>query len=250
MAGTAHAAWRLIDSGLVSPARSAATDEAILNARIRRAVPDTLHFYTRDRPSISIGYNKAVADSVFVDEVEKRGVDIIRRSSGGSAIYTDQGQLIFSVILSDSLLSSDIVESYSEVCGAVVSALSALGIRAEHKPVNDILVDGMKISGSAQLRRGGAVLHHGTLLVDTDVSAIPSIIRPADGGKGSRKLTCLRSLLGASPGMQPVKDAIAEGFMGAFDADIMPGRLTSDEESEIRKLIEEKYGSRSWNYRL
>ena len=250
MAETAHAFWRLVDSGTVSPARSTATDEAILNARIRCTVPDTLHFYIRDRPSISIGYNKIVADSVFMEEAEKRGVDIVRRLSGGSAIYTDQGQLVFSVILDDSLLSSDIVKSYSEVCGAVIAGLSEFGIRAEHKPVNDILVDGSKISGSAQLRRGGAVLHHGTLLVDTDVDIIASTIRPSGGAGGSKKLICLRDLLGADPGMQSVKDAIAKGFGDSFDATIVPGRLTPAEDAEIHELIEEKYGSRSWNYRL
>lgn len=250
MAETAHEVWRLVDSGIVSPARSAATDEAILNARIRCTVPDTLHFYIRDRPSISIGYNKAIANSVFMDEAEKRGVEILRRMSGGSAIYTDQGQLVFSVALADSLLSSDIVKSYSEVCGAVIAALSEFGIRAEHKPVNDILVDGSKISGSAQLRRGGAVLHHGTLLVDTDVDAIASLIKPSGGAGDSKKLICLNDLLGAAPGMQSVKDAITKGFGDSFDATIVPGRLTPDEEAEIQTLMEEKYGLRSWNHRL
>jgi len=250
MTEIAQASWRLVDSGVVSPARSAATDEAILNARIRCTVPDTLHFYIRDRPSISIGYNKAVANSVFMEEAEKRGVEIVRRLSGGSAIYTDQGQLVFSIILADSLLSSDIAKSYSEICGAVIAGLSIFGISAEHKPVNDILVNGSKLSGSAQLRRGGAVLHHGTLLVDTDVDAIASMIRPSGGAGGSKKLICLRDLLGAPPRMQSVKDAIAKGFGEFFNATIVPGRLTPDEEADIQGLVGEKYGSRSWNYRL
>ena len=242
------APWRLVDSGLVSPARSAATDEAILDARIRKAVPDTLHFYVRDRPSISIGHNRDIAGSLFMDQVEKRGVEIVRRLSGGSAVYTDQGQLVFSVTLSDSLLPPDIVRSYSKICGAVIAALSSFGIKAEYKPVNDVLVSGSKISGSAQLRRGGAVLHHGTLMVDTDLEAIASLIRPAGGGQ--KKLTCLRDVMGRAPPMRSVKDAVSSAFSDLFGVQMAPGQLTEREEAEIKQLIEEKYGSRSWNYRL
>lgn len=242
--------WRLVDSGIITPARSAATDEAILDARINGTVPDTLHFYIRDRPTISIGHNKAISDSVFIGEAERRKVAIVRRSSGGSAIYTDQGQLIFSVILSDKLVSSDVIESYSQICGAVIAALSSMGVRAEHKPVNDILVNGSKISGSAQLRRGGAMLHHGTLLVDTDVDVIASLVKPSGGTSSSKKLVCLKDVLAIPPGMHSVKDAVVKGFSDSFNADIQRGELTPFEETEIQRLIMEKYGSHSWNYKL
>ena len=247
MARPARTVWRLIDSGIIPPEASAATDEAILNARIRGDVPDTVHFYIRDRPSVSIGYNKSVADSINVDEAEKRGVAIVRRLSGGSAVYTDSGQLIFSLILSGSALPSDISESYGVVCSAVVEGLSALGVMAEHKPINDILVGGSKISGSAQLRRGGAILHHGTLMVDTDIDAIAAVIRSPGPAK---RLACLRELLGVAPDMQIVKRSIAKGIEDSFNVALEPAALTQSETAEIEKLVREKYASREWNCRL
>lgn len=247
-------AWRLVDSGEVSPEYSAAADEAILNARMRGAVPDTVHFYVRDRPTVSIGHNMPVEGSLYMEEVRRRGVAVIRRLSGGSAVYTDPGQLIFSLVLGGSLLPSDIERSYAVVCSAVIAGISAFGIAAEHKPVNDIMVNGSKISGSAQLRRGGAVLHHGTLLVDPDLAAIDAVIRPTGGGKSPpaarKKLTCLRELLGVAPEMQSVKESIARGIADSFGVILLPGKLSSGERAEIDRLIEEKYGSHNWNYGL
>jgi lipoate-protein ligase A len=247
MTRASRTVWRLVDSGTISPEASAATDEAMLDARIRGEVPDTVHFYIRDRPSVSIGYNKSVADSINLEEAEKRSAAIIRRLSGGSAVYTDQGQLIFSFILSDAVLPSDIQESYGKVCSAIVGGLSGLGVEAEHKPVNDILVNGSKISGSAQLRRGGAILHHGTLMVDTDLDAIAAAIRSPGPAK---KLTCLRELLGVAPDMRIVKRSIVKGIEGAFNVALEPGTLTQSETKEIEKLVREKYGLREWNRRL
>ena len=246
--------WRLVDSGTVSPEYSAASDEAIVNARRSGAVPDTLHFYTRDSPTISIGYNRSVEKSVFTEEAASRGIKIIRRFSGGSAVFTDRGQLIFALILDASLLPSDIIESYEKVCGAVIRGLSVLGIRAEYKPVNDILVGGKKISGSAQLRRGGVVLHHGTMLVDTDLGSLAAVLRPAQGRKDDRpvekQVTSLREEMGEAPDMQAIKRALVKGISDAFGVTLYPRSLTQGEVEDIDRLIEEKYGSRGWNWKL
>jgi lipoate-protein ligase A len=249
-----RAVWRLVDSGIISPERSAAADEAILNARGRSQVPDTLHFYIRDRPTVSIGYNRQVAESVDLAAVDSLGVSIVRRLSGGSAVYTDQGQLIFSLALSGSVLPSDIEESYALVCSGIVRGLSSIGIEASYKPINDVLVDGCKISGSAQLRRGGFVLHHGTLLVDTDLNAMTSVLKPVadsvDSPHVPKKLTCLRDLMGFAPVMSSVKKAVVNGVADVFDVQIQPGSLTEAECAETTVLVNEKYGRKEWNWRL
>lgn len=246
--------WRLVDSGVVSPEYSAASDEAIVNARRAGSVPDTVHFYTRDSPTISIGYNRSVEKSVFTEEAARRKVKIIRRFSGGSAVFTDKGQLIFALILGASLLPSDIVESYEKMCGAVIRGLSILGVKAEYKPVNDILVGGKKISGSAQLRRGGVVLHHGTMLVDTDLESLTAVLRPPQGKKGEqfvmKHVTNLREAMGEAPDPQVLKRALVKGISDTFGATLYPRSLTAGEVEDIDKLIEEKYGSRSWNWKL
>ena len=246
--------WRLVDSGVVSPEYSAASDEAIVNARRAGSVPNTVHFYIRDSPTISIGYNRSVEKSVFTEEAARRNVKIIRRFSGGSAVFTDKGQLIFSLILDASLLPSDIVESYEKMCRAVIRGLLILGIKAEYKPVNDILVGGKKISGSAQLRRGGIVLHHGTMLVDTDLESLAAVLKPPQGKKDDqpviRQVTSLREAMGEAPDMQVLKRALVKGISDAFGATLYPRSLTPQEIADIDALIEEKYGSRDWNWKI
>ena len=217
-------------------------------------MPNTLHFYIRDSPTISIGYNRSVEKSVFIEEAARRNVKIIRRFSGGSAIFTDSGQLIFAIVLDASLLPSDIVESYEKVCGAVIRGLSILGVKAEYKPVNDILVGGKKISGSAQLRRGGVVLHHGTMLVDTDLESLAAVLKPPQGKKDDqsvmKNVTNLREAMGEAPDVQVLKRALVKGISDAFGATLYPRSLTPHEVADIDGLIEEKYGSRDWNWKI
>lgn len=245
--------WRLIDSGIVSPEYSAASDEAILNARVGELAPNTVHFYIRDSPTVSIGYNESVTDSVSIYEAERRNVKIIRRFSGGRAVYTDQGQLIFALVIDNSFLPSDLVESYARICSAIVRGLSFLGVKAEYKPVNDVLVNGLKISGSAQLRRGAITLHHGTMMVDTDLAALAAIIPPSKNKKGdpmsSKGVTCL-SMMGKAPDMHAVKEALIKGIGEIFGVTLYPRGLTPAEIADIDLLIEEKYDSRDWNWRL
>lgn len=244
--------WRLVDSGIVTPEFSAAADEAILNARIRERVPDTLHFYIREHPTISIGHNASIMDSIEVDEVRRRGVKVIRRFSGGSAVYTDSGQLIFAIIVSSSLLPSDIMKSYEKICTAVIAGLSELGITAKYTPINDICVGTLKISGSAQLRRGGAVLHHGTIIVDSDIDCLMAVLRHTKRAQGDlpafKQVTSLRDLMGCAPEMRAIKRAIAKGLAQAFDVILWPGSLIPEERADIARLIAQKYGSHDWNW--
>lgn len=246
--------WRLVDSGKVSPEFSVAADEAILSARLRNLVPNTLHFYIRNCPCISIGYNMPIKESVNMDEVGKRNVRLVRRFSGGSAVYTDSGQLIFALIIDDDFLPSDIVESYQKISSAVIRGLSMLGVNAEFKPVNDITVDGLKLSGSAQLRRGGIVLHHGTIMVDTDLDCLAAVIKPTRRKRSDplifRRVTCLREVLGSVPQVQEIKSAITKAISEIFEITMHPHCMTPNEEREIERLIEEKYNAPEWTWRL
>jgi len=245
----------VVDSGVVSPEFSVASDEAILNARLRELVPDTLHFYIRNCPCISIGYNMPLKESVCIDEVAKRNVRLVRRFSGGSAVYTDPGQLIFALIIDSSYLPGDLLESYRRICEAVIRGLSYLGVRAEHKPVNDIVVDGLKISGSAQLRRGGIVLHHGTVMVDTDLDTLAAVIRPTKAKRSTpgatfKRVTCLREILGKAPDMQDVKEFLRRGISETFGVTLKEMPLTQRELDDANRLMREKYSTQEWTWRM
>jgi len=247
--------WRLVDSGLVVPADSAAIDEAVLEAHVAGEVPDTLHFYRRSSPTISLGYFQSVDESVCLSECERRGVALVRRKSGGSSIYTDSGQLIYGLVMDEKELPSDRTDSFCAVCSALADALRTFGVDARFRPLNDIEVGGKKISGSAQLRRKGSVLQHGTVLVDTDLEAMDSVLKVVRSRreavvKPSDRVATLRSLLGKAPDMEEVKSRVEEKVASKFKVAFEKKGLSSLEKRTVRSLVNEYYGKKEWNLKF
>jgi len=243
-------AWRLLDSGLVRSAESAALDEALLESLTSGASPPTLHFYGRAVPTVSMGYFQRVDESVDLEACRHFDVSIVRRRSGGSSIYTDQGQLIFALVLPDGALPKDREGSFRLVCGQVARVLSSYGLDAMYRPVNDVEVGGRKLSGSAQLRGRGCVLHHGTLIIDTDLARMDAVLKPGPSGtRPSERVTTMAALLGRAPEMHEVKDRLVSAFSELFGASFAPGPMTAAEDSAVRKLVEECYSKDAWNLR-
>ena len=243
--------WRLVDSGLVAPAESVALDEAILEAHSAGSAPDTLHFYVRSSPTVSVGYFQSVGEGLHIEACRRLGVSVVRRGSGGSSIYTDRGQLIYALVSRSDNLPATPDASFALVCGAIAKALSSLGLEARHRPVNDVEVGGRNVSGSAQLRRRGSVLVHGTIIVDTDMAAMDSVLRRHGAGpRPSERVTSLRSLLGAAPAMDDVKRLLRESFSSSLGAVFEEGALSEEERDRAARLVAERYSRDEWNLRL
>jgi lipoate-protein ligase A len=241
--------WRLVDSDLAAPTITAACDEAMILARHQRIIPNSLHLYRRAAPTVSIGYFEKVEEVVNLEAMKRRGVGLVRRVSGGSAIYTDPGQVIYSVILDSQMVPESPNATFELICKGVINALELLGLKAEFKPVNDILVSKRKISGSAQTRKWDVVLQHGTLMVDTDFEAMFDVLKPGKKGRGRDSVTSLAQELDEVPSMERVKKALIEGFASAFEVEIMKGALTHYEEKMIEKLLKERYGREEYTFR-
>jgi lipoate-protein ligase A len=129
---------RLVDTDLADPAYTAACDETMVTARRRRMVPDTIHLYRRNRPTISLGYFERVEETVDIDVARERGIQLVRRFSGGSAIYTDQDQIIYAVVMGRDRLPSDPNDIYRMICSGIILGLEELGLEASFKPINDV----------------------------------------------------------------------------------------------------------------
>lgn len=231
---------RVVDSGIVDPGRSVAVDEAMLMARHLRIAPNSLHLYVRDRPTVSLGYFEKEEEAVDLAVAKARNVAIVRRASGGSAIYTDPGQLIYALVIDDELAPESPEEMFKLTCGGIVKALDNLGLRADFKAVNDVLVNGRKISGSAQLRRWDVVLQHGTLMIDTDIDLMFQVLRTRKKGRPKDSVTSLAKELGEVPTMERVKHAMVEGISGAFDMEPMNGVLSHYEKKTVAALLSGK----------
>jgi lipoate-protein ligase A len=242
-------AWRLIDSGQVEPPESAAIDDAILTCHAEGIVPNTLHFYVRSGPTVSLGYFQKASEALDLAECRRRGVTIVRRRSGGSAIYTDPGQLVFAVVAPRDEVSDEGASPFARVCGAVADALRSFGLDARHRPMNDVEIGGMKVSGSAQLRRHGSVLHHGTVIVDSDIEAMDAVLRGASP-RPSARVTTLASLLPEPPPLDDLKSAIAGAVGVVFGAEFDDGPLIERERELVATAVRERYSRREWNLRL
>lgn len=214
-------------------------------------MPPTLHLYIRDRPTVSLGYFEKVEEAVDLDAARQENVFLVRRMSGGSTIFTDQGQLIFSLTIDQGAIPRP-EDAYSLTCGVLVGALRSLGVEADHKPPNDVVVRGRKISGSAQTRKKGMLMVHGTVLVDTDLELMTKVLRPRQD-KHSRtrdEMTCLRDELRRSPEMNAVKDALVRAFSDELEQRAVCIPVNERERDRVKSLIEEKYGKRDYIFQF
>jgi len=241
--------WRLIDSDLVNGPTSQAIDEAILRARVEEMVPNTLHLFRRKSPTVSIGSFQKVEDVVDLEYCRQQGIEIVRRISGGGAICTDSNCLEYSVVVNLQYegIPIDTVGSFKAICAGIIKALGRLGIDATYKPINDVLVGGRKISGSAQRRRGHILLQHGTLLVDADFERMGKALKAGDEGEAklTEKLTTIRREAKRFFTMREIKEALKAGFEESLSMKLLDDRLSPWEEGKIKELAR-KYKSRSW----
>ncbi|MCK5641889.1 MAG: lipoate--protein ligase family protein [Gammaproteobacteria bacterium] len=243
----------MVDSDLSEPAFTVAADEAIAKARSEGKVPNTLHFYRRNVPTISLGYFQEVEKSVNLKFCQQNNIQIVRRITGGSAVYTDSGHLLYGLAVDEAILPTGRNEAFETVCESIVLALKELGIEAEFKPVNDIMVNGRKISGSAQMRRWGIVLQHGTLVLSNEGNMLSNALKmdiPKIEERGQQPetyVTSISEITGQESDIKEIKSAIVKGFEAVFDIEFEASGLTDYENELIKQLINEKYGNNEWN---
>lgn len=242
--------WRIIPLSQHSAYENMAIDEAVGTSISKGASNPTIRFYSWAPSAVSIGCFQSMRDEVNLDECKRLGVDYVRRRTGGGAVYHDShGEITYSVIAPENMLPRGIHESYAEICGWAIGGLETLGINAAFAPINDIAVGAKKISGSAQTRRGGVLLQHGTILYDLDLEKMFSVLnvskeKISDKAIKSAKerVTCVRSV--ADVTKEELYGALLEGFTRGkefrFD------NITNEEMNSVRNLVRD-YKSDMWN---
>ncbi len=246
--------WRLLKLREDSGAMQMAIDEAILIARSKNSVPNTLRFFTWNPPCLTIGYFQSLQKEVDVKNAERQGVDIVRRYTGGGAVFHDK-ELTYSLAISEDNVPQDIVASYQKICSAIINGLKNLNINSKFKQINDIVVNGKKISGSAQTRKEGVVLQHGTILIDLDIKKMFSLLKVPDEKIKDKmiksveeRVTSLKKELGRNVTLEELKKSLRSGFEQIFDIEFVGGELTSKEIKTAERLYEEKYSTKGWNH--
>jgi lipoate-protein ligase A len=211
---------------------------------------DYLLFYVND-PSIIIGRFQNTLEEINQKYVDAKGIHVVRRISGGGAVYHDHGNLNFSFM---TRFDRDNVLNFRKFTEPVIKALKALGVEAELTGRNDILAQGKKISGNAQYATNASMLTHGTLLFDSDMETLVRALNVSQEKITSKALKSVRSRV------TNIRECLPEPMdMAAFSAHLLEilfapfggvrtCELTAGQWDEVHELAASKYGNWDWNF--
>lgn len=232
------------NEGVTDARRNLALEEYVL--RHAPAGEDCLLFYV-NAPAVIIGRNQNTVEEIDPAVVAERGVTVVRRLSGGGAVYHDGGNLNFSFHTPH---AADRFNRYEAFLGPVLEALRALGIPAELGGRNDVTVGGRKVSGNAQFTTTRRMFSHGTLLVDADLDAVSAVLRPRPGKVESKGVKSVRArvanLAEFAPGLTVgrLRALILERLFGTADAARLPRLpLGAAGWAAVDGLVAARYGS-------
>jgi len=237
-----------------------ARDLSLLRSLSRGECPPTLRLYGWDPPALTVGYFQRIEDELNVAECAGDGVEVIRRITGGGAVFHHH-EITYSVVvpLDGPIGRTSITDSYALLCAPLVRALALYGVEASFRPVNDVLAGVRKLSGSAQTRRGGVLLQHGTLLLDVDPGRMFRYLKISEEKKRAidrspaDRVTSLRELLGDRALSADFRDGFNRAFAGAFEEELgirlEPGETTAAEDRDREEIGRELFGREDWNAR-
>ncbi|MDF2856257.1 MAG: lipoate--protein ligase [Neobacillus sp.] len=235
------------NKGITDPRINLAIEEyALKNLDINETY---LLFYINE-PSIIIGKNQNTVEEINTEYVEGNGIHIVRRLSGGGAVYHDLGNLNFSFITKD---DGESFHNFRKFTEPVVAALRKLGVNAELSGRNDLLAEGRKISGNAQFSTKGRMFSHGTLLFNSEMDHIVSALRVKKDKIESKGIKSIRSRVANISEFLEEKMEIEE-FRSLILQNIFEGEeiqeyiLTEEDWEKIHQLSKERYQSWEWNY--
>ncbi|MBT2583735.1 lipoate--protein ligase [Planococcus sp. ISL-109] len=237
------------NKGITDPRINLAIEEYLLKTMDIEQNPFLL-FYINE-PSIIIGKNQNTAEEINTDYVDANGIHVVRRLSGGGAVYHDHGNLNFSFITKDDGNSFRDFRKFTE---PVVKALQDMGVNAELSGRNDLLAEGRKISGNAQFATRGRMFSHGTLLFDTEMEEVVSALKVSKEKIESKGIKSIRSRVANISEFLEQQISVGQ-FREALLHSIFDGEenvryweLTEDDWGNIHDLSKERYANWDWNY--
>ncbi len=211
---------------------------------------DYLLFYINE-PSIIIGRNQNTLEEINQDYITKNNIHIVRRVSGGGAVYHDLGNLNFSFITTHDIKN---VNNFQKFTAPVIQVLQSLGLNAELKGRNDIQVDEKKISGTAQFTNGKRMISHGTLLFNTDLGEVANALNvkmskiQSKGHKSVRsRVANISEFLEQNMDLTTFRSLLLQGLNEAGEP-FERYHLTPEEWKKVHELKDEKYDNWEWNY--
>ncbi|HLR64061.1 MAG TPA: lipoate--protein ligase [Pseudogracilibacillus sp.] len=242
---------KFIDNkGITDPMVNLAIEEYVLQ---KFGEKDTYLLFYINSPSIIIGRNQNTIEEINTDYVDDHHIKVVRRLSGGGAVYHDEGNLNFSFITKD---DGDSFHNFAKFTEPVVEALNKLGVPAELIGRNDLLVEGRKISGNAQFSTQGRMFSHGTLMFDSEIEHVVSALNVKQEKIESKGIKSIRSrvaniseYLDEKITMEQFKEMILKYIFNVDDVKDVPQYILTDEDwKNIDEISKNRYQQWEWNY--
>lgn len=245
-------AWQLVHEPPQSPALHMALDDVLVDEVSAGRRGPTLRIWEWASPAVVIGRFQSLRNEVDMEAARRHGIEVVRRISGGGAMFIEPGNTItYSIFAPIGMVEGlGFEQAYALMDAWVLAALGELGIQAWYQPLNDIASPAGKIAGAAQARRGKAVLHHVTMAYDIDAEKMLQVLRIgreklSDKGTASaqKRVDPLRSQTGLA------REAIIAAFVDSFrrrHGGLAPDPLRADELERARALARDKFSTEAW----
>ena len=256
--------WRLLDTPPAPGAWNMAVDEALL-ASVRKGAPPVLRFYRWEPACLSLGRNQPARDRYDLDGIRARGLEVVRRPTGGRAVLHDR-ELTYSVAVREGVLGSPRA-AYAQINRALAAGLGRIGVPAElqgrtghrspapslapcfREPAEgEITAAGRKLVGSAQFREGKTMLQHGSLLLEGDQALVRELLRDPSAQELGDPPVSLAMLLGVVPAWEPLVAALRAGWEEVLGVVLEPAELAPGELQCVDRLVP-RYRSTAWTWR-
>ena len=237
---------RYLKNPSTNPYYNMAFDEYCLESL---PIDEPVFFLWQNRPAVIVGYNQEVNTEVNLDYLKEKGIDLVRRVTGGGAVYHDLENLNYTIVGR----SEDLERDYPEYAALMMKALQALGVPATLSGRNDILVDGKKVSGFAKRVCKNRLMVHGTLMYNVDVDVLTHVLNPSTTKLQSKGIASVRSrvtnlcnYLPELSDIQAFKNRLEEILSNNYsDAEY---KLSEADLAHIQRLTDEKFATWEWNY--
>lgn len=237
---------RYLKNPSTNPYYNMAFDEYCLESL---PIDEPVFFLWQNKPAVIVGYNQEVNTEVNLDYLKEKGIDLVRRVTGGGAVYHDLENLNYTIVGR----SEDLERDYPEYAALMMKALQALGVPATLSGRNDILVDGKKVSGFAKRVCKNRLMVHGTLMYNVDVDVLTHVLNPSKTKLQSKGIASVRSrvtnlcnYLPELSDIQAFKNRLEEILSNNYsDAEY---KLSETDLAHIQQLTDEKFATWEWNY--
>jgi lipoate-protein ligase A len=250
--------WRLVDVEYRDdPFMNMSVEEAIPHAVGEGKAPNTVRFWHNSN-TIVLGCFQSATLEINFDACKETRTTVVRRFTGGGAVYHDAGNLNYAISLKRGhplVPDTDLQLVFKKLSEGAVEGLRSLGVNAEFQPINDIQVEGKKLSGAAGSIRWGTVFHHGCILVASDLAILGRVLNVPQVKLAARhvvsvqkRVTTVRDELGKNVTTRDVREGIVRGIENAYKVRLEEGTLTKSELSTAKDLYDTKYSKSTWNF--